>query len=218
MNQADFKKQVDKLSIAFHKKPLLEWENLLFDKCKYWKTFRLENTVDKLIETCEKFPSIAEIMEVSWEFNRKEETKLKTYDCDHCATSGHFLATINGDRCLFRCHTCINWKNKFSESIPQWGQIWEDKGYIPEFKKIYTKESTGPNKELAADSLEFVTMMFSWRGTREEKSIFEISWADTMAKKYPHLAYEYRKQAERAKMVLNQLSGEKACDGMVQEK
>ena len=218
MNQAEFKKQIDKLSIAFHKKPLAEWEHLLFDKCKYWKAFRLENTVDKLIETFDKFPSISEILEVSWEFNKKEDVKLKTYDCDHCATSGHLFASHDGNEYLFRCDSCINWRNKYSETIPQWGQVWEEKGYIPDFKKNYTDESTSYNKELGTDSMEFINMMFSWRGTKEEKALFEISWAENMAKKYPQIAHEYKKQAKRAQMVLNQLSGQKVGDGMVQEK
>lgn len=218
MNQAEFKKQIDKLSVAFHKKPLFEWENLLFDKCKYWKSFRLENTVDKLIDTFEKFPSIAEIMEVSWEFNKKDDIKQRTYDCDHCGTTGHIFASVDSHNCLFRCDSCINWKNKYSETIPQWGQVWEEKGYVPDFKKTYTNESTTSNKELSTDSLEFITTVFSWRGSKEERATFELSWAEVMAKKYPHIAHEYRKHMERAKMVLNQLSEQKVGEGMVQEK
>lgn len=207
MMQVDFKKQVDRLFIAFHKKPDPSWENLLFEKCKYWKGSRLAQTVDKLIETTDKFPSLAEIYALSWTFAKEEGKKPVAHNCDYCAGSGGFSARHEGRNAFFRCHACLNWKAKYGEAIPQWSDSWHNLGYMPDFRRS-DKTSTEPNTELARDSREFIETVYSWRGSLKEKAQFEIAWATQMAEKYPHLASEFKHHQVEARIRLETLSME----------
>ncbi len=70
------------------------------------------------------------------------------------------------------------------------------------------------NKELAKDSSEFISLIFSWRGSPKEKAEYEISWTQNMANKYPHLASEYKKHQKEARIrletILNENKGKDA--------
>ncbi|HNA61998.1 MAG TPA: hypothetical protein PKW79_02860 [Rhabdochlamydiaceae bacterium] len=54
------------------------------------------------------------------------------------------------------------------------------------------------NPELARDSREFIETLFRFARDCKDKFEFEISWTQSMAKKYPNLASEYRDREKEA--------------------
>lgn len=71
----------------------------------------------------------------------------------------------------------------------------------PEYFKA-KNEDIVRNTELSKDSLEFVDMIFRFKPHSKEKYEYEISWANSMCIKYPHIASEYKKHAKDAKIKL----------------
>lgn len=201
MMKHEMEKQIERLFIAFHKKYDENWANLVFEKAKYWKVGRLSQTIDKIIETADKFPPIADIWQISWSFAKEEGKKPNREECKHCDGQGGFSARNEVHSAFFRCHSCSNWKSKYAETIPQWNETFGLAGYKPQFINHYPS-STEHNSQLAKDSIKFIDTIMNWIGPKKEKFQYELAWCEEMIVKYPNLAPEYELHKNEVKTKL----------------
>jgi hypothetical protein len=126
------------LRMAFPRAEFKQEEFLVwFKKFKHWSLNRFQTTLDRLIESEDRFPSISKVMQAGRDYNEDQLSKIPKTNCDSCLSVGIIYATYEGYRFAFRCDDCRNWDGYFGERVPLWSAIYIGKGYQPDkFKQI----------------------------------------------------------------------------------
>lgn len=148
MNRQEFDTHLSVLKQNFEKRSnelTSQQEDIWFDKTRKWSSQKWRKTVDQLIEKCERYPVLAQILNVG--SNIAEELNFYTsVGCKRCDSKGFVIAKDIYSECMFRCPECKISEEKVSIEVPEFNVVAIRAGFV---ERIQEKEIV--EKQLSKD-------------------------------------------------------------------
>ena len=135
MNSREFDLAIGRLENAFGMKIKREQTSAWFEKLRVWSPKKIELVVDRAMNECDRFPSLAMLKKIGESIPMEAVLAPRT-SCLCCDSTGMVHAELREGAqqrrpyiFAFRCPHCKNWEGRESERVPLWDNRLKAKGY-----------------------------------------------------------------------------------------